>query len=226
MAPTMNTPTDAALGAGAPTGPSHRDGERRLGGMTSDSPSSDLVDDLLVAIAAGDRRAFRRLYDATSPYLLAILIRRMGRREAAEDVLQDCYVKIWQSAASFDRARGPAMAWLATVVRNKAIDAMRARRPEESGIDVETELALRPDPGADPSRDAEAADDLARLQRALSGLPLPMQQSVLLTHHSGYTQQECARLMRAPLGTVKSWVRRGLEQLRNDPLFQGEARTG
>ncbi|HEX4896218.1 MAG TPA: sigma-70 family RNA polymerase sigma factor [Solimonas sp.] len=187
---------------------------------------SELIAELLLAVGAGDRRAFRRLYDATSPHLLAILIGRLGHRDAAEDVLQDCYVKIWQSAGSFDPARGPAMAWLSTLVRNKAIDALRARRPEESGPELDAALEMRADPMADPCRDAEAADELLRLRQALTGLPPQMRRSLLLTQHSGYTQEECARMMRAPLGTVKSWVRRGLEQLRNDPTFQGQARAG
>lgn len=186
----------------------------------------DLIRGLLIAIGSGDRKAFRRLYDATSSYLMTILIRKLGKRELAEEVLQDCYIKVWQRANTYDPARGQAMAWLATLVRNKAVDAIRARRPDEFGLELQPEDGMLFDDSADPSRDAEIAETLQSLEESFSKLPLKMRTSILLTHHSGYSHEESARLMQAPLGTVKAWVRRGVEQLRNDFAHQNEIRVG
>lgn len=177
---------------------------------------ADSVGELLVAIGAGDEQALRRLYEAKRSYLLGILVARIGRRELAEEALQECFIKIWQKSRSYDPARGPAMPWLVTLVRNHAVDLIRARRPDESPLDVEPELANWADEGADPCRDAEHAQSLSRLSGPLAALAPPIRTSVLLTCYAGYTQVESAELLRAPLGTLKSWVRRGLEHLRSE----------
>lgn len=184
---------------------------------------TDVTNDLLVAVAAGDVRAFRRLYEASSPYLLGILISKLGNRDVAEETLQECYVKIWQSAASFDPARGQAMAWLSTVVRNKAVDVIRGRRPDESGLDWESELDGWADATANPHRDAELSQQIHLVGAALTRLPPQMRRSVLMNHHEGRSHEEIAQLMRVPLGTVKSWVRRGVEQIRQQVPLHNEA---
>ena len=173
------------------------------------------VEQLLIAIGSGNERAFRRLYDATSSYLLGILMARLGRRELAEEALQECFIKVWQKAASYDPARGPAMPWLATLVRNHAVDLFRARRPDDSIADLESELDRWVDEGADPCRDAELAQGLSHLIGPLAAMSPQIRTSVLLTCYAGYTHSESADLMGAPLGTLKSWVRRGLEHLRS-----------
>jgi RNA polymerase sigma-70 factor (ECF subfamily) len=185
--------------------------------MRSTTAPAELLGELLVAVGHGDERAFRRLYEATSRPLLGILIGKIGRRDVAEEALQECFMKIWQKADSYDAARGSAMTWLATLVRNRAIDVIRARRPDESGPDLEIELAGWADEGADPCRDAESAQHMHDLREPLAALAPQVRASVLLTCYAGYTHSESARLMSAPLGTVKSWVRRGLEQLRSHP---------
>ena len=177
---------------------------------------ADCVEELLVAIGSGDQRAFRRLYDATSPYLLNILVARLDRRDLAEEALQECFIKIWQKSGSYDPARGPAMPWLTTLVRNHAVDLLRARRPDECGLDLESELGGWADEAADPSRDAECAQGISRLHGPLAALAPQVRASVLLTCYAGYTHAESAELMRTPLGTLKSWVRRGLGHLRSE----------
>ena len=182
----------------------------------------ELLGDLLLAVGRGDARALRRLYELSSSHLLGILIGKIGQRELAEDALQECFIKIWQKAGSYDPARGPAIAWLVTLVRNQAIDTLRARRPDEPIADLDSALAELVDDGADPLRDAEQAQSLARLRAPLDALSPQMRRSVLLTCYAGYSHSESAELMQAPIGTLKSWVRRGLEQLRTRVEPQGE----
>ncbi len=179
---------------------------------------ADCVGELLAAVGAGDQRAFRRLYNATSSHLLGILMARLGRRDLAEEALQECFLKIWQKSRSYDPARGPAMPWLTTLVRNQAVDLIRAQRPDESGHDFEAELNELADAGSDPCRDAEHAEIINQLRTPLATLTPQMRAGVLLTCYAGYTHRETAELMRTPLGTLKSWVRRGLDQLRAEAI--------
>lgn len=181
----------------------------------------DPLDELLVAIGAGDQRAFRRLYDAVSSRLLGILVARIGRRDLAEEVLQECFIKIWQRAHTYQPSRGHAMPWLASLVRHQAIDLVRRRRPVEMAELSELDAAQWADDGADPQRDAELSQCVNRLREPLANLAPQIRTSVLLTCYAGYTQSESALLMQAPLGTLKSWVRRGLGNLRGElPGFQ------
>ena len=170
--------------------------------------------ELILAVSAGDKLAFRRLYDLTSPLLLGMLIRKLRRRELAEDALQECFIKIWQKAGTFDSARGSAMAWLITLARNQGTDILRAQAPEETGLDLEALIDEWDEESTDPERDAETAIQLRRIGGPLAALAPSVRASVLLTCYEGYTHMESAKLLNAPLGTIKSWVRRGLEQLR------------
>lgn len=182
---------------------------------------TELLDELLVAIGAGDPRAFRRLYEATSDRLLGILIAQVGRRDLAEDILQESFIKIWQKARSYDPERGRAMPWLIALVRNQAVDLIRRRRPDEDGEEFDSFLATWTDDAADPQRDVEHWQGMSRLLEPLAALAPQVRTSVLLTCYAGYTHVETAGLMQAPLGTLKSWVRRGLDHLRRDVAAAG-----
>jgi len=178
----------------------------------------DFLADLIVATGQGNDRAFRRLYEAASPILLGLLIRRLGRREMAEDVLQECFLRIWQKASTYDPSRGSAMAWLAALARNQAIDALRKKVPEECFDDLESIAAAHADNDVDLERETDVALALRRLAAPLAALPDPVRDSILLTCYAGHSHSEGARILGAPLGTIKSWVRRGLEQLRVETL--------
>lgn len=188
------------------------------GPIPDGAEGADLLADLILATGRGDDRAFRRLYDAASPILLGMLIRRLGRREMAEDVLQECFLRIWQRASTYDPSRGSAMAWLATVARNQGIDALRKQTPEECFDEMESVLAEQADADSDLEREADVALALRRLEAPLAALSPPVRASILLTCYAGHSHLEGAQILRAPLGTIKSWVRRGLEQLRVDLL--------
>lgn len=184
--------------------------------MSQEKPELPL-EGLLAAVAGGDRAAFAELYAATSSHLMGLLMRMLQRRDWAEEALQDCYVRIWQKSESYQPERGSAMAWLATIARYRALDLLRMRRPEvsEASFDEDKPSPLeREDESESPEDRAVEREGLGRLDECMKGLIDEQRRTVLLAYYEGYTHSEMARRMNAPIGTVKSWVRRGLIQLR------------
>ncbi len=174
---------------------------------------------LLAATAAGNQQAFGELYRATSPQLFALLNRMLRRRDWAEEALQDCYLKVWQKSESYEPGKGAPLTWLLTIARYRALDLLRMRRPEVLESDGDEEGPSLLDQAADLTQDpvarAEERQGVGRLERCMEGLGGEQRDSVLLAYYEGYTHQELAARLKAPLGTVKSWVRRGLAQLRD-----------
>jgi RNA polymerase sigma-70 factor (ECF subfamily) len=160
--------------------------------------------DLLQAVAKGDRAAFEQLYRATSRRLFSFARMIVRRRDLAEDVLQEAFLRVWARAGTFDPARGSVMPWLTAIVRYIALNRLRA-----AGSDVPIDDHLDA-PLPVPVRRADPVD----LARCLDGLTAEQRRAVLLVHYYGYTHEELAQALGAPLGTVKSWVRRGGERLR------------
>ena len=170
------------------------------------------LDRLVADVAAGDRGAFEALYRATSARLFGICVRVLSDRAEAEDVLQDAYVTIWHRAGQFDPNRAAAPAWLSTIARNKAIDRLRARPPlKRASLELVEQFA---DPGRTPDRMAEAATDRSRLDRCLEQLDDRRRGLIRTAFFDGATYEELATRVGAPLGSVKSWIRRGLMQLK------------
>jgi RNA polymerase sigma factor (sigma-70 family) len=174
--------------------------------------SPDTLAPLMPRIAQGDRAALRALYDATSPKLFAVCLRILSDREESEDVLQDVYVTIWRRADRFDPARASVAAWISTIARNRAIDRLRARGPLAKAEPIEALEIADDQPGADVT--LVQADDARRLAACLGELD-PRTRAVIRTaFFEGVTYEALARQMDAPLGTVKSWIRRGLARLK------------
>ena len=169
----------------------------------------------LAATGAGDRRAFKALYDATSRRLLTVALTILKRRELAEDVLQEAYVRVWTQARQFDPERGSALAWLSRIVRNLAIDQIRRERGAHDDIaDHADTLCASTAPLA----------DRADLNRGLARLHADQRNILRLAFVQGYTHEELVDRLGVPLGTAKSRVRRGLEQLR--VYFEAESGLG
>jgi RNA polymerase sigma-70 factor (ECF subfamily) len=167
---------------------------------------------LLTAIARGSERALRRLYEIDSRRLYGIALRIVRRPELAADVLQDAFVQIWRNAATFAPGRGDPSAWLAAIVRYRALDVVRRVRREVLTDDPGAGL-IADEPDIDAQLDLKMAG--AALRRCLGGLELNQRRSVLLAFVDGLSHTEIATRLPAPLGTVKSWVRRGLLSLRS-----------
>lgn len=171
---------------------------------------------LLSETSQGDQRAFRELYEATSSHLYGVLVRILQRRDWAEEALQDCYLRVWRRAESYAPDKGAPLTWLMTIARYRALDLLRAKRPEVEMPDEDEAppLTFSASDATDPETRAVESEGLGRLSECLENLGGEQRQSVLLAYYEGYTHSELAKTMKAPLGTVKSWVRRGLMQLR------------
>ena len=175
-----------------------------------DSPSPET---LLAQVALGNREAFERLYRITADRLYGICVRVLTDRAAAEEVLQEVYASVWRKAAQYDSGRAGAMNWLGTLARNRAIDRLREQpaRGVFAGIDAAAELA---DPAASPAQAAEALIEHRRLESCVEQLEPRRRSLIRDAFFEGFTYEELARRAQAPLGSVKSWIRRGLLQLR------------
>jgi RNA polymerase sigma-70 factor (ECF subfamily) len=171
---------------------------------------------LMAAIATGDAAALDQVYLRYRPVAFAAAYALLSDPAAAEDAVHDAFLRIWRGAASFQPARGPLRAWLLTIVRNAAIDSLRARRtvpwPEAT---VEQPRADAPD-GDDIFTTVAVAADARRVRGALDALPPPQRQAVELAFFGGLTHGEIAARTGVPLGTVKGRVRLGLRRLRHD----------
>lgn len=169
--------------------------------------------ELLVDVANGSRSAFETLYRATSSRLFGICLRLIPDRAEAEDVLQEVYASVWHKAAQFDVARASASTWLGMIARHKAIDRLRAMPApyRQAPIELADRLA---DPEASPLQHAEAMSDRERLEGCMEQLDDRRRMLIRTAFFEGATYEELAARSGSPLGSVKSWIRRGLMQLR------------
>ena len=169
--------------------------------------------ELLAATAAKDEEAFGALYEATSARIFAVVLRIVTRRDWAEEVLQEVYITIWERADAYRPEKGAPMAWLTTIGRNRALDRLRRRRNEVPLEVIEgTESCV--DPAPSPLDWSIAGAEARRLKACLDALEARQRDSILMAMVEGYTHSELASRFDCPLGTVKSWIRRGLQRLK------------
>jgi len=179
---------------------------------TTDDARARLVE-ALVATGAEDRAAFATLYSLTSAKLFGVCLRICGDRGAAEDVLSEVYLTIWRRAGAFEPGRASPISWLATIARNRAIDWRRsAGRRQKVTLDDAPEVA-DPDPSVE-ERMIES-DDTKQLHLCLDQLDDKQRGAIRSAFFGGLTYAELAERDRVPLGTMKSWVRRGLQRLKD-----------
>ena len=179
--------------------------------VTSTTGGDDL-NRLLQNTARSDQAAFAELYQRTSSKLFGVCLRMLRDRGEAEEVLQETYTTVWRRAGSFDATRASAITWLVALSRNKAIDRLRQHREEL--LDDPTKLEVAVDQQPTPAAEAEASQEYRRLQHCLDELEPQQQSSVREAFFSGATYNELAARCKVPLGTMKSWIRRSLIQLR------------
>ncbi|MEM5276615.1 sigma-70 family RNA polymerase sigma factor [Cupriavidus taiwanensis] len=180
--------------------------------------SPDRLEALLQAVAVGERQALRALYDLTATKLFGLALRITGRRDWAEDVVQESFVSIWHHAGDYRPQVAAPMTWMTAIVRNRALDCLRraaaARVPQTA--EPEQDLAeWLADEAAGPAELAEASQQARALNRCLQRLEQSQRQAIMLAYLQDLSHAELAERLRAPLGTVKSWIRRGLERLRS-----------
>ena len=172
----------------------------------------DELSNLLQEVARGDRKALRETYERTSAKLYGVCLRIARDREAADDILQDVYLKVWKRAGRFNPAFASPITWLCAIARNAAIDwvrkhgrpALPANEPHESS-----------DPDYSGAMEAMSVGaDRALIFDCLDALPDQHKRAIHLAFFDGLSHSELADTLRTPLGTTKSWIRRGLLQLR------------
>ena len=167
--------------------------------------------DGLARTARGDRDAFARVYASTSAKLFGVCLRILRERETAEEVLQETYLTVWSKAHQFDPDRASPITWLVTIARNKALDRLRSSRGPAAPLEAAGD---EPDPGPLPDVTAEASDGYRRLASCLDTLEPRHATAIRTAFFEGVTYDSLASREDVPVGTMKSWIRRGLLSLR------------
>ena len=173
----------------------------------------DALREAMARLAAGDQAALEVIYRMTRVKLFGICLRILGDRKEAEDALQDVYVNLWQRADRYDPARASPISWLATFARNRAIDRLRTGKVRGGAVGIEEAAPL---PDESPLADALLVDaeQAAQIHKCIEGLDARTQAHIRAAFFDGKTYAQLADSAGVPLGTMKSWIRRGLQRLR------------
>ena len=163
---------------------------------------------LILAIRSGSEQAMGELYDLYSSLVYSVALRVLRDTGAAEDILQEVFMQLWRAPAAFDSSRGCLPAWLSVIARNRAIDSLRRRRPEEDWSDVI--VSVEPD----LTGDAERNRSIEKVRDTLNGMPAAQRSALEMAFFDGLTHREIASKIGDPLGTVKTRIRTGLLALR------------
>ena len=178
--------------------------------------------ELLAQAALKNQRAFADLYQLTSPKLFGVALRILRRQDWAEEVLQECYVNIWNHAGNYAVQKSAPLTWMTSIVRNRCLDWLRRPQQEATGDEYDIAVEAWQDDAPGPMESLVASSEAAALARCLQELDAKQRQSIMLAFFHGLSHSELASHMKQPLGTVKTWVRRGLERLKGC-LGPGEA---
>lgn len=167
---------------------------------------------LLAAVAKGDEAAFERLYTATRAKLFGVVLRILRRQDLAEEVIQEVYIKIWNSAGQFNPGLASPITWMASIARNRAIDVVRKKgetsiEEEPSAMDVAADTP-------DPLARREMTEELRRLLECVGQLEPERQKLVLLAYYNGWSREQLATKFEKPVNTVKTWLRRSMLDIR------------
>jgi RNA polymerase sigma-70 factor (ECF subfamily) len=182
-------------------------------GERAPAGAGDDVTGLLIRIAARDAAAFSSLYQQTNAKLYGVVARILTRGDVAADVLQEAYVRIWEKAGDFDPVRGSALAWMATIARNRALDEVRRVRPVS--LEDQPEGFEPAADEIDPLAARERSEGLAALVECLKALDEEKRAIVLLAYYRGASREALAKRFGRPVPTIKTWLHRSLAQLRD-----------
>lgn len=186
--------------------------------MSKDLDDNDHLYRLLAAVSLGDRQAFRLLYDATAPRLFGFALRILKKDELAQEAVQDAFVAVWHAASTYQAHLSAPLTWMTTIVRNKALDLYR--RAQASG-DVEHAPAGQdavdalPDTEAGPMQQLALSREAQALAACMETLAGRQRQAIGMAYLHELSHSEVAARLSLPIGTVKTWIRRGLERLRD-----------
>lgn len=172
-------------------------------------------EELLGRVAKGDRQAFAELYDQTAPRVMGLIKRLLKDHSQSEEVTQEVFLEIWQTATRFDTAKGGAASWMLTMAHRRAVDRVRA---SQSSRDRDTRIGIRDFETEYDSvtEQVEIRIEHERVERALSRLTELQRQAVKLAYYGGYTHSEVSTMLHVPIGTVKTRLRDGMIRLRDE----------
>lgn len=168
---------------------------------------------LLNRCACGDQKAFIQLYRLSAPKLYSLALSILRREDWAEDILQEGFFSIWIHAGEYRPEKGAALSWMARIVRNLALDSLR-RSKRETPLDTEGVQGLWSDTGLNLRQSLMRSVEAQTLRHCLEQLQTQQRQIITLAYFHGLTHKELAQQMSIPLGTIKTWIRRGLDQIR------------
>jgi RNA polymerase sigma-70 factor, ECF subfamily len=180
-------------------------------------------EELMPLIGEKDPEAFEVFYDRHGGVAYSLAYRIVGERGAAEDVTQEAFISIWRSGARFDPTRGSVRSWMLSVVRNRAIDALRSKAGKAPKLTLDDEAILEQRPAEELTEEEAMRHETAgEVRGAIGRLPGEQSQVIELAYFGGFSQSEIARMLGVPLGTVKGRMRLGLEKIRGE-LAEGLA---
>jgi RNA polymerase sigma-70 factor (ECF subfamily) len=180
-------------------------------------------EELMPLIGEKDPEAFEVFYDRHGGAAYSLAYRIVGEKAAAEDVTQEAFISIWRSGARFDRARGSVRSWMLSIVRNRAIDALRSRAGKAPKLTFDDDAVLEQRPSGElTENEAMRHETATEIRGALDELPGEQSKVIELAYFGGFSQSEISRMLGVPLGTVKGRMRLGLEKIRGE-LAEGLA---
>ncbi|WP_422134866.1 sigma-70 family RNA polymerase sigma factor [Endozoicomonas sp. ALD040] len=178
--------------------------------LSTPSPQSLAKD--LARCARGEQKALKNLYQQTSAKLFAVILRILKDRELAEDCLQQVYIKIWQASSSYNSSKAAPMTWMNTIARNQALDHLRKLKREPQ-METET-LDLQVDQSSSQEQMVTDRQNSQEVHRCLKTLNDNQRRCLELSYFDGMTHQNLSNQLEVPIGTVKTWIRRGLMRLK------------
>jgi RNA polymerase sigma-70 factor (ECF subfamily) len=167
---------------------------------------------LLAAVAKGDEKAFERLYAATRAKLFGVVLRILKRRDLADEVMQEAYLKVWNGAGQFDPGQSSPITWMVAIARNRAIDLLRKKA--EVSLEDEPEAVETAADQPHPLARREMTEELRRLLGCIGRLEPDRQRLVLDAYYNGWSREQLAAKFGVPAGTIKTWLRRSLLEIR------------
>jgi RNA polymerase sigma-70 factor (ECF subfamily) len=194
-------------------------------GRKSGEDRARLADEeLVVQIARGDERSFEVLYDRHGKVAWSLAFRLLGEREAAEDLVQEAFLAVWNGAAGYSQAKGSVRTWILSILHHRAVDRLRQTSASRRRQDALEQVAMIEPAAPDAAEVALASVEATEIRTALADVPGDQLEVLRLAYYGGYTHHEIAGMLSLPLGTVKSRMRLGLERVRRN-IDPGYARV-
>ncbi|WAJ70434.1 sigma-70 family RNA polymerase sigma factor [Catenovulum adriaticum] len=167
---------------------------------------------LLKATALGDKQAFAELYHATSAQLYAVCFKMLKQKELSEEALQEAYVRIWHNAGEYQLGKGTVLTWMISIVRYRALDLIRYHNVRHE-LPLQEQDMLQVDESAENSSLEQVGISATKMAECMDELDSDQKQAIHFAYYNGLSHREVCANMGSPLGSIKSWIRRGLQSL-------------